>query len=155
MPPSKKSRCIWRLSLSLSVASLGVVACTTVPTMYPKLALVDQILKPREGFSGLTHRTCASLDEKNQCVWQIEEHKLDEPAFRTAANALNFICNIGGRRFKVCLDKAGFCRMQSVSCGWFCHKTVEAEFIPVTNYKFLLDANTRCFNKNTYPFGDE
>jgi len=131
---------------------LLVNSCATEQT-YPRNALVNQILKPRPGYTGLTNRACEVWDVKNICTtWVIKEYILDEPTRKTLSG-LDFICNISGHRYKVCLDKEGFCRTSYYGCGFLNMKQCKKEeYLPVSNYQFLLDANTKCFNKYAYPF---
>lgn len=145
------------------VVGLGVVGCTTAPVLYPAHPLVDQIVKVRAGHEGfLTNRTCSGKDEslgiEKECLGEkITRYPLEAEEFRQTANRLNFLCNIGGKRFKICLDKPGFCRFSSgpKKCsgflGLFCKEgELLEEYLPVEKYRFLLDAKTKCANKDKY-----
>jgi hypothetical protein len=71
------------------------------------------------------------------------------------ANDLSFVCNLAGRRFKVCLDKPGFCRRwgeKDCDLGIFCKTRQREEYIPAEPMELHLAGNTRCFNKERYPF---
>lgn len=136
--------------LSLLLLNIG---CATLPKPYVKHTLIDQILRPRPGYTGLTNSHCA-LWENDECKKvEIEERQLT-PEFRIMANDFKFICNIGGRRFKICLDKEGFCRLEEVPSCLLCKTKTKEIFIPITDYQYLLDANTKCFNKEKYSFWD-
>lgn len=146
---------VWRkLSLSCLFFILGCAG----PQIFPAHPLVDQILKPRVGHDGkLTNRTCLKI-EKDKCVEEkIVDYEIADPVFRKTANDFHFLCNIAGRRFKLCLDKPGFCRFSSETyrCGFLklgkCSKRIE-EYLPAEPYKYLIDAKVRCFKKETYPF---
>lgn len=151
---TKNSRsCSTLLRLSLIFASLLGSSCATVDKTSSQYALVDQILKPRLGYVGLTNRICDHVDEKGKCVYVVTEYKLEDADFRKKVNDLGFICNLAGKRYKICLSKAGLCRMQRVSCGFLCHEVREVEYLPVPDkYQFYIDGNLRCFQKDKYPF---
>ena len=81
----------------------------------------------------------------------IKEYLLTDATFRKTANDLGFICNIGNKRYKICPDQPGFCRT------WYKNRFIikdkkMVDYIPADNYQFLLDAGTRCFQKDKYPF---
>lgn len=127
------------------------LGCATPPV--PQHALVDQILSARKGFDGkLTNSHCVDAACKDL---QISAYDLSDSAFRETVNKLDFICNIAGHRWKVCLDKPGFCRLHH-ECAWwdlgqlFCKE--KWDFIPVEPYQYLIDSRTRCFSKKKYPF---
>ena len=145
----------WR---KLALLSFVISGCAG-PKIYTAHPLVDQILKPRTGVEGnLTNRTCSKYDGDRCAQENIQAYNLSDPVFRKTVNDLKFLCNIGGRRFKVCLDKPGFCRFSSdtYKCGFLhlfkCSGELEEEYLPAEPYQFLLDAKVRCFNKETYPF---
>lgn len=143
---------------------LGAVACATAPLLYPAHPLSDQIIKVRAGHEGfLTNRTCGAYipgevaPEKACSDERITRYPLNSPEFRATVNKLNFLCNIGGRRFKICVDKPGFCRFStgpkkcSGFLGLFCKEGERLEeYLPVEQYRFLLDANAKCANKDKY-----
>lgn len=146
-----------KLKNSLTVFGLLMLAaCAGVPDFVPRHVFIDQILTPRRGMVGLTNRACSGADEKGACKgFDIVEYKLDDEQTRKDFNTLGFICNIGGRRFKVCMDKPGFCRIsykKKCTLGIVCHTKLLEEYLPVADYEFLLKAKTRCFQKDTYPF---
>lgn len=146
-----------KLALVWGVAvGLGLACSTANPPPYPAHPLVDQILKVRPGHEGvLTNRSCAANDPATGYCTQakIQEYPLADPAFRETANRLNFLCNIGGKRYKICKDKPGFCRIGYLPKCFlvFCQQEeVELDYLPVGNYQFLLDAAARCANKEEY-----
>lgn len=137
--------------LFLALACLLVLAtsCGTAP-QYPRHPLVEQILKPRQGYTGLTNRACKNYNEKNECtVWEIIEYKLEDPVFRATATKLGIICNVAGKRFKICPDHPALCR---ITYKGFIFKTKKTDYLPITDYQFLIDANTRCMSLESYPF---
>ncbi len=145
----------WR---KLALLSLIIASGCAGMKIYPAHPLVDEILKPRAGFDGkLTNRTCGLYDKGACVVEKIATYDLTDSVFRKTVNDLKFICSVGGRRFKVCLDKPGFCRFSSETykCGFLglarCSKRIE-EYLPADPYQFLIDAKVKCFNKENYPF---
>lgn len=148
------------LGLSGVVALLSS-SCATAPTLYPAHPLVDQIIKVREGHDGnLTNRACLAYSGETCTQDKITLYPLASAEFRETANKLDFLCNIGGRRFKICQDKPGFCRIsrgpKKCTLGIFCKEgdPVEIEYLPVEQYRFLLDANARCASKDKYDLFD-
>lgn len=114
---------------------------------------MDQILRPRPGYTGLTNRACESWYDDNECKkYVVKEYLLTDAEFRNTANKIGVICKVGGRRFKVCLDKPGFCR-HTYTRDWFlAPKKKREEYIPMDPVKFHLDAGTRCFSEDRYDF---
>ena len=147
----------WLVWLAFLFLSAGVVfGCSSAPPRYPRHELIDQILKPRRGFPGkLTNRACESWGAKGECTaYVILEYDLKNPLFRQTANDLGIICNIAGKRYKLCKDKEGFCRFERKSCGFLGLKSClrEIGFIDASNSELLLSSGTRCFNDYKYPF---
>lgn len=140
--------------LALIASSALLSSCVTAPTeLIYRHELADQILKPRPGYKGLTNRACTNYDEKANCVkFEVQDHDLADEQFRKTLNALGFICNVAGKRYKICEDQPGLCRIWFTDCGIFCKRRRHEEVIPSSNYQFLLDAKTRCFKKDLYPF---
>jgi hypothetical protein len=157
---------------SLLVTIFVTGGCSSAPIIYPEHPLADQIIKPREGHEGkLTHRSCLAksktplspgqkpeTDGRYCADQQIREYPLEDPTFRETVNKLDFICNIGGSRYKICKDKPGFCRFTRApkSCVLiFCKPgaIIEDDYLPVAKYRFLLDAKTRCAKKGNYDLG--
>lgn len=142
------------LSTPILLLGLFTGGCSVAP-IYAPHPLVEQILKPREGYEGkLTNRTCGEYVDGKCTKEAITTYDLGDASFREAVNKFDFLCSIGGRRFKICLDKPGFCRFTyKTSCflGMFCKKGEKLEeYLPVEQYRFLLDADTRCANKGIY-----
>lgn len=143
-----------RARFSPFLLALLTIGCGA-PQIYSPHPLVEQILRPRTGFEGsLTNRTCKKYDGSKCLGEEIQVYPLNDQAFRESVNKFNFICSIGGRRFKICRDKPGFCRFtykQSCFLGVFCKPGEKLEeYTPVEQYRFLLDADTRCANKEIY-----
>lgn len=103
----------------LFMVLLSGVSCSVTPT--PQHELSDQILKPRRGYDGkLTNRACLEYDGKECKKDNVISYDLSDSKFRETANKLDFICNIGGKRFKICMDQAAFCRKSTTQlCEWW------------------------------------
>ena len=82
----------------------------------------------------------------------IKEYDLQDANFRKEANDFGFICNLGGKRYKICLDKPGFCRISYKNGFLGIGKKKIEEYVPAVPYQYLIDANLKCFNKDEYPF---
>jgi hypothetical protein len=112
----------------------------------------------RPGQPALSNRACEAWDEKGVCTnYVVKYYALSDATFRKTVNDLQFMCVIGGRVFKVCLDKPGFCRHTTekhCTLGVFCQSKRHEEFIPIEPLQFHLDAGTQCFSDDRYPFED-
>jgi len=138
--------------LLLVLASIG---CSHFDAkIYHRSALKNQILKPRKGYTGLTNRVCLKYDFKDCVQDEIKDYDLHSERLRKDLNEFGFICNLGGRRFKVCLDKPGFCRFEGECIKWHksfwgkkkgCKEWSRREvYVPVSDYQYLLDADLTC-----------
>lgn len=139
---------------NLNIALLFILGCASVD-QYQKHSLVDQILKPREGFKGLTNRYCSEYVDDECKTWSVEERLFEDREFQETANKLNFLCNVGGKRYKICKesegDKPGLCRVSYESC-FLCKPKKIVQWIDAKAYKFLLDSNVKCKSNTTYPY---
>lgn len=133
--------------------------CSTAPERIMRHELLEQILTPRKGAKGLTNRACDEWEEGKGCkTWGVRDYDLNDPAIRKQLNDLGFLCQVGGRRFKVCLDKPGFCRISWDEkrdcflgiCGSARRVNRKVEYVPVEPYQALLDAKVRCASRE-YP----
>jgi hypothetical protein len=121
--------------------------------------LEAQRLIPRKGYEGkLTNRICLKWYGDKCEAESIKEYSLKDKSVRELLIKLQFACHIGGKRYRVCPDREGFCRREkkTVCKKWgkkvFSRKKVcrkwedekKESFIPVSNYNFLLDASTEC-----------
>lgn len=134
----------------LSLSSLLILAgCASAPpVVYPRNALVNEILRPRTGYKGLTNRACSKTDPKMGCVaYEVKDYLLDDLPTRKSLSDLVFVCNVAGKRYKVCPDKAGLCRKH---CEGFIFKSCEEDFLPITGYQFLIDSATKCASQAVY-----
>ena len=144
----------------LSLSLLLALGCSTTRDVELRHATVDQILYVRPGYPGkLTNRACLKYDG-DQCVKpEVKEYDLADPQVRKDLNALGFVCNLGGKRYKICLDKPGYCRRDfNRKCFLgICGKRYlvsEKYVLAVKRHEFLLDAQTKCFSEDSYSWGD-
>ena len=128
-----------------------VILSSCAPKIYNRSEFVDQILKPRKGFEGfLTNSRCTKRKGDDCKNLEIEKYDLNDDSFRRTVNRLDFICMIGNKRYKVCLDKVGFCR-RSFRRNWLGRRKFRYEkYIPAYDYDFLIKSKLRCFNKYKY-----
>lgn len=137
--------------ISLAIATY-LSSCTHAPK-YPRNALVDQILRFRTGFTGLTNRACGQYNEKNECTrYDVLNHDLEDGAVRRYLIELGFVCKVAGKRFKICREDAALCRMRRE--GLFgSSKKIEKVYVK-TRHQFLIQASAKCFSTARYSFGD-
>lgn len=135
-------------------------SCSFNSQIYTPNPLASEILTPRPGHDGkLTNRTCSAYSGETCVTEKIVDYDLSDPTFRSTANTLNFICKIGGKRYKVCKDQPGFCRMtyhQNCTLGIFCGPNRETvEFLPIMPYQTILNLGVKCFSQSKYDFAEE
>lgn len=122
--------------------------------------LEKQRLIPRPGYEGhLTNRVCLKWYGGKCEKESVKKYSLKDKNVRSRLIRFKFACHIGGKRYRVCPDKEGFCRRDKkrVCTKWvrkhiFTNKKKcknwkdEAinTFIPVSDYQLLLDGSTEC-----------
>lgn len=74
-------------------------------------------------------------------------YDMNDANFRSKANEFGMKCDIAGKRFRICMDKAGFCRSTEKCVKhtllFWCN-LYEEIYIPAKEHQYLLDANTKC-----------
>ena len=127
-----------------------LVSCRATIPIYSHNALIDQILKVRAAYPGmLTNSAC--LEYKNgKCVsLDIIQYSLNDPEMRYKLIDLGFKCQVGGKRFRICRDRPGFCRWENKCLShpwywpWVC-SAYEETYVPASNHQFLIDSKTYC-----------
>lgn len=116
--------------------------------------LVNQRLTPRTNFVGLTHQIKDENDEWSQINYDLKDPGIRETLFR-----LRFACNIVGKRWRICKNRAGYCRRENYCPEWVhswwrrnvrkkppkCKDWIErTDFISVEKHTFLIAAGTEC-----------
>lgn len=127
------------------VFTLLLLAACASEFHYNRNQLVEQVLTARPGKPVLSN---SAFVKGEKDVWhnEIVEYDLADEKLRTNMFAMHFVCSIGGKRYKVCADKPGFCRV-SYQGGFFSKKKVE-EYIPIKEqYDFIVQARTTCFSE--------
>lgn len=128
-----------------------VASCSS--QIYYKHELVQQILKPRTGFKGLTNRICLEYNGPVCKRPVITEYLFEDQMFRNSVNKLGFICKVASKRYKICIDKPGLCRISYKRSGFLNLGRERLEdYLPASNYQYLIDAGTKCFQKAEYDF---
>lgn len=119
--------------------------------------LLEQIVRMRKGFpNGPTNRTCLELDWWGKCSHvDTVEYDFRDAAVRARFVELNFVCELGGRRYKIDPDAPQFVRYQRRrKCWLFCpEETLKVEPVPLSDTQRLLDGALTCYSERTYPSG--
>lgn len=98
----------------------------------------------------MINRFCKEYLPDGSCVELIEsKYDLAEKATRESLRSLGFACRVGPKFFTVCPDVDGICR--SYGGGWFSNPKVDT-YLLKSQWKFLVQADTKCFQRDTYPF---
>ena len=123
--------------------------------------LEKQRLVPRPGYEGyLTNRICLKWYGSKCEKESIKKYSLKDRKVRENFIELQFACHVGGKRYRICPDKAGFCRKEKHSecakwgrknvfnsekvCKKWKDKIVKKYLDSVTDLQFLLDGATEC-----------
>ena len=142
------------LKLTLVSSLIVFASCASVPWHASPLA--EKILKPRAGYKGLTNRYCEQYEQSTCKSWKVEDYDLNDKEVRERLRAAGITCKIAEKRYKISLDKPGFMRREGTKkCFlFFCNTEYKDEFIPISEYQYLLDITAKCFNEDRYPFLD-
>lgn len=139
-------RHVWLITISFFIFGCQV------PEKY-HAQLAQQRLAPRPGHEGyLTHRICKQSKFWGGCeIYDIKTYDINDPEVRVMMNDFRIACRIGGKRFRISLDKPGFVRREHGKCKdkkLFSNKCKKWEynedFIPIENYDYLIEASTEC-----------
>lgn len=151
------------LAAVLSMALIGfagtVVGCASVKQgwsgTYSHRPLLEQIVRMRPGYKGLTHQICAERDWFGECKrMDLVEYNLQDQKVRANFVALQFRCKIGGYRYKFYDGGPYFARYKRQKKCWLCKtETVIEKTIPMSNTQYLIDAGTYCWSEQAYPDG--
>lgn len=125
--------------------------CETVEKDHAQLS--RQRLAMRPDFQGyLTNRICEKKDFWGNCEkYSIKQYDLGDPEIRKMINDFKIACKIGGKRFRVSLDRPGFERRSKGECldrKLFSRECKDWEtiidFISITEHDYLVEAQTQC-----------
>lgn len=142
-----------RRKIEWLIPVLALAGCSSVEVYSPS-PTADQILRPRQGYKGLTNRTCrepkpGEKSDENGKFCEVRDYLLDDKLTREMLHSFRFSCQVAGQRFGVCKDKPGLCRREFKQrcfigiCGK--RKLKKETYIPITKYQYLLDAGTVCY----------
>lgn len=134
-----------RLVLSL----LFLVSCVS-PQVYLPGPLLEQILVPREGYTGLTNGYCAEFSGSECKNFVVKSYDLSNKETRDILRELEFICKLGDKRFQICADQKGFCHRYYKRS--FLSKKEIVEYIDQGETQRLLSGGFVCFSENQYPY---
>lgn len=118
--------------------------------------LIEQIVRVRKGYRGLTHQTCVEFDWWGKCSkMTVIEYDMMDAAVRERFVQNAFICQFGGRRYKIDPELPQIVRYQrSRNCWLFCPEVTEkVEPVPFVEVQKLLDGALTCYSERTYPSG--
>lgn len=124
-------------------------ACASEIPILPRGALLNQLLSPRPGHKGLTNQTCTKY-EKGICKkMDVVDYDLSDDQIRQSLRDVKVVCNVAGRRFRICKDRPGLCtNCEKVKrfLGFITGREVyECEYIPMdTGYQRLINSRTLC-----------
>ena len=130
--------------------------------------LQGQRLIPRPGYEGhLTNRVCKDFygkkcdkDKDGNLEVSIRQYDIRDEALRKKLIEFGFACSVGGKRYRICPDRPGFCRRElhkkcvkwkkglfsrkKKKCKKWDEKIVKKYIDAVKDYEFLLDGATEC-----------
>lgn len=114
--------------------------------------LSNQRLAPRPGYDGhLTNRICKEKDWLGDCKkWSVKAYDIRDRSVREMLNEFRIACKIGGKRYRVDIDRPGFVRKENPVCvdksifGNCKEWVTNTNYIPIQNYEYLIEAQTQC-----------
>lgn len=145
------------ICLGLSLAALAALlslSTSCARAVVRRSPLIEQILIPRLGHGAkLTNSACLKYEGQRCSNLEILDYDLADTGLRKSLNDFGFICSVGGKRFKICLDKPGFCRREfSQRCflGICGKRRLKAETYVEAREDSMLASDTRCYNEAKY-----
>lgn len=127
---------------------LLLVSCKT-GMLYERPSLFRQRLVVRKDYPGkLTNQVCIRRKGEKCEKWDLVVYDLKDPKFRVEANELGFVCQIGGKRWRICvgIGQIGYCRRECLHRNKYsfkCYK-YEHKFIHINRHDYLYKAETTC-----------
>ncbi len=110
--------------------------------------LIEQELRFRPGFEGLTHATCFELIGDDCLRQDVIEYKFSNESDLKRLKAVQLICKVGDRRFHICEDEAALCsNFEEIKTflGVPYSTTLQSEKLHIPDdVQTLIDANTYC-----------
>lgn len=133
----------------ISLISLIFITCST-DKIIKRVPLVNQRIAARPGYEGhLTNQYCEKYKDDKCEKWNVIKYDLRDKVVRKELNDLRFACRIGGKRWRINIDKPEFIRKTNVclkKCWYWLFACCEYEVkhIPLANYNFLINGATHC-----------
>lgn len=122
---------------------VSLVSCAT----YNHGALIEQELRFRPGYKGLTHAV------NDEFLWirynfRIVEYDFLNPADLRRLREIKLVCKVGERRFHVCADRPGLCsnfKDEKTFLGIPLDTELQSEVLGFPDdLQVLIDTNTYC-----------
>ena len=132
------------LCFSLWLFLLLLSSCTTLEHG----PLIDQELRFRPGYDGLTHATCLEFLDTGCIRQSVVSYSFQDPSTLKRLRDVRLICKVGERRFHVCPDKPALCSnfeeiKEFLGIPYTTKLVTEILYVP-EDMKTLLDAGTYC-----------
>ncbi len=125
---------------------------------YTRPVFAKQRLVVRKEYPGhLTNKMCMKYVDGKCQDWSLVKYDLNDPEVRKKLNQYKISCKVAQKRFRVCLDRPGFCRRE-IKCikwkkSWWSKKlkckkkdNVEVYLEAVKQHQILFDAPTVCYH---------
>lgn len=134
------------------------LGCALAPVDEEHRVLAEDTLVPRPGHHGLTSTVC-KYDKNHNCVEDVKEYLLEDPAVRKQLLDLKFVCSMGNGRLYMPAEHSASLIWQRLepSCVWILcgpDKVVEQDLVPLSDYQRLIDAHTVCWSAAKYGTDD-
>lgn len=145
------------ISMCLGAMIMMVEGCSTAYVDYSRGPLADQLLRPKPGHTGLVNSECRHDVVTHACIWDDVEYDLNDAPTRQRLRDAGFQCSVNGKQYRIASELPGLIyEHHKKSCFLvFCSDTVDEilDYIPVSDYQKLVDANTEC--RSIFTYGDD
>lgn len=111
----------------------------------PRQPLVKQRLVVREAYPGLTNSRTIQEEGDKEPSLEVKSYDLEDAGVRRLLIDLQFRCMVGQKRYKICPDRAGFCRYECEK-KWFGRrgKCSITSYIPLEPRIYHVESGTVC-----------
>ena len=128
---------------------LSLLSCST-PSDFTQANFANQ---------RLAVRACCVGQLTNQVISKtnviLSRYDLSDAPTRERINAAGFICFMDNKRYHVCKDRPGFCRIESQCAEWkrhlfskkTCERYVETYLDAIKDFQLLLDSGLECYRE--------
>lgn len=116
--------------------------------------LANQILRPRPGYEGLTHKTCLKKGPFGNCkAYEVIGYPITKE-FIDELISLKFVCKDLSKLYQPCYQKSfGVCHVYNKGWGPFKKKIVEFTDFKSNHQKFI-NSQLECFSLEKFSVGD-